>query len=273
MAKYFKILFIILILGIVGYSISLSLNNKTVLRILADALDNLSHIEFYESLANPTVKYVKVAEGSRKEQVAALLTDKFNWDEKSVADFMGYDELRAVKFEGKYFPDVYLVPRDINGADMKRVMNQRFLKKTSTLDEKISTSTVNMDRIVTIASIIQREAAGKSDMNLISGIIWNRLWRGMSLQMDATLQYVKGTEENGWWPQVTSADKHLDSPYNTYQNEGLPPSAIASPGLAAIAAAMNPQKTKCLYYLHKNRQIYCSATYAEHKRNIDKYLK
>ena len=90
--------------------------------------------------------------------------------------------------------------------------------------------------------------------------------------MDATLQYVKGTE-NAWWPTVASKDKHIDSPYNTYKNKGLPPSPIANPGLAAITAALNPSTTDCLYYLHSNDRIYCSKTYKEHKEKIEKYLK
>ena len=123
-----------------------------------------------------------------------------------------------------------------------------------------------------IASIIQREAGGKKDMRLISGIIWNRIFAGMRLQMDATLQYAKGNEEEGWWPQVDPKDKNIDSPYNTYKYDSLPPTAIANPGMAALEAAYNPQKTSCMYYLHdKKGNIHCSKTYAEHKRNIEKY--
>jgi len=133
---------------------------------------------------------------------------------------------------------------------------------------------LNEDTVIKIASIIQREAASKSDMALISGIIWNRIFSGMKLQIDATLQYAKGNEEDGWWGQVSSADKKIKSPYNTYLNIGLPPSAIANPGLSAITAAYNPQKTDCLFYLHdKNKKIHCSKTYEEHKANIAKYYK
>ena len=109
-------------------------------------------------------------------------------------------------------------------------------------------------------------------MNLISGIIWNRIFKGMKLQIDATLQYAKGSEEAGWWREVTSEDKKIKSSYNTYLHIGLPPSAIANPGLNAITAAYNPQKTKCMFYLHdKNRNIHCAVTYEEHKKNIEKY--
>ncbi|MES2408715.1 MAG: endolytic transglycosylase MltG [Patescibacteria group bacterium] len=269
---HFKVVFIILFTTLIGFSVAFTLSNKSTMKFVADVIDNFSHPEFYEALANPTVRYVKVAEGLRKEEIESALDDKFAWDATDTADFLGHDEFRQNKFEGKYYPDVYLIPRDASGAEVKQMMNERFAKNYAEVKSGISTSTISTDRVLAIASIIQREAAGKSDMNLIAGIIWNRLFAGMPLQMDATLQYVKGVEGD-WWPDVLSKDKKLDSPYNTYQNKGLPPSPIANPGLAAITAALNPQKTDCIYYLHSKGQIYCSKTYAEHLKNIEKYLK
>jgi UPF0755 protein len=109
-------------------------------------------------------------------------------------------------------------------------------------------------------------------MKLISGIIWNRIFKGMKLQMDATLQYAKGNEEEGWWKEVNPEDKKIDSSYNTYLHVGLPPAPIANPGIAAIDAAYNPEKTECLFYLHdKKGKIHCSRTYEEHKKNIAIY--
>lgn len=272
-SHHFKVMFIIVFVTLFGFSVAWTSGNQRAMRIIAEAIDNLSHVEFYQALANPSVKYVKVAEGLRKEQIVNMLDSKFEWNDEDVQDFLGHDEFREKKFEGKYYPDVYLIPRDATGSEIKQMMNQRFNSKYNDIKSSMSTSTLNTDTILTIASIIQREAAGKTDMNLISGIIWNRIFKGMNLQMDATLQYAKGTEENGWWPRVLSKDKFIDSPYNTYKNKGLPPSPIANPGVAAIAAALNPQSTKCLFYLHSNRQIYCSITYEGHIKNIDTHLK
>jgi UPF0755 protein len=93
----------------------------------------------------------------------------------------------------------------------------------------------------------------------------------MKLQIDATLQYAKGDEEE-WWPQVSPEDKKIDSPYNTYLTANLPPTPISNPGKAAIEAAYNPQTTSCLFYLHdRNRIIHCSATYQGQLNNIAKY--
>ena len=273
MRFHFKIIFIIVAVFILGESAYISSYNKTIRGFVADTLENLSHPEFYQALANPTISYVNVPKGMRKEQIAEIAEKRFHWSASSTEEFLGYDEKRDAKFEGKYYPGIYLVARKISGHGLKETMNSRFENKYDDIEESAATSTASRETIINIASIIEREAAGKGDMRLVSGIIWNRLKRGMNLQMDATLQYAKGSEENGWWPDVEPKDKNIDSPYNTYKYKGLPPSPIANPGEDAIAAALNPEKTSCLYYLHKNGKIYCSATYAEHKRKIDLYLK
>jgi UPF0755 protein len=127
---------------------------------------------------------------------------------------------------------------------------------------------------IKIASLVQREAAGESDMPLIAGIIWNRLLQGMPLAIDATIQYAKGGTDDDYWTPLVKGDTKMDSLYNTYLHKGLPPTPIANPGLPAILAVLNPAKTDCLYYLHDSSgTIHCAATYAEHQKNIEKYLK
>jgi len=111
-------------------------------------------------------------------------------------------------------------------------------------------------------------------MHLISGIIWNRLNTGMPLQIDATMQYTRGKNSEGsWWGSVDIREKQSDSPYNTYLYKGLPPTPICSPGIDYIEAALNPEPTDCLFYLHDSTgQIHCAKTYTQHKLNILKYL-
>ncbi|MFA6177536.1 MAG: endolytic transglycosylase MltG [Candidatus Paceibacterota bacterium] len=229
----------------------------------------LTRLSFYMSLANPSMRIVKVEEGLRKEEVAQVVANKLGWNTQEKEDF-----IKSANVEGYFFPKTYLIYKDDNPSTVKTTMLDEFNKQVSKVKKPKSKQTINEDTAIKIASIIQREAAGKKDMNLISGIIWNRIFNGMKLQIDATLQYAKGSEENGWWQQVDSKDKKIDSSYNTYLHAGLPPGPIASPGLAAISAAYNPQKTKCLFYLHdKNRKIHCTSTYEEHKKNIETYLK
>jgi UPF0755 protein len=262
--------FIVLFFVIGGvYSLNFSVSSNFKNR-LALAVTSLFEAEFYESLANPSVAYVKVQEGLRKEELAMKLADRFDWDQSDIEDFYAYDQIRDRKFEGRYFPDTYLVPKEVSGKEMRELMTERFNLKIANLKKQAEKKNLNFDSVIIIASIIQREATA-TDMKLISGVIWNRIFSGMKLQMDATLQYAKATEEN-WWPRVVPEDKKIASVYNTYKNIGLPPSPIANPGLAAIEATINYQKTPCFYYFHKNRKIYCSKTYAEHKSKIDTYL-
>ena len=231
-------------------------------------------MSFYENLANPSVKVVRVNEGLRKEEVAEIVATKLGWDESEKEEFINaHIALDTDNLEGHYFPKTYMFLRGQNPFQVSTTMFYEFSKQTEKIRTQKRTNLINPDTAVKIASIIQREASGKGDMKLISGIIWNRLFNGMKLQMDATLQYAKGTEDNGWWTKVKSSDKNIDSPYNTYMHRDLPPSPIANPGLAAIEAAYNPIKTECLYYLHdRQKRIHCSKTYEQHKRNISRYL-
>lgn len=234
---------------------------------------DLMSLSFYESIANPSVKIIQIKEGLRKEEIAEIMADRLGWDESEKEEFVNaHIALSTDNLEGHYFPKTYMILRGENPFQVSTTMFYEYSKQTEKIKKNKQAKIINPDTALKIASIIQREAAGKHDMKLISGIIWNRLFNGMRLQIDATLQYAKGNEEDGWWKMVNPKDKNIDSPYNTYLYKDLPPSAIANPGLAAIEAAYNPDKTTCLYYLHdKNRKIHCSKTYAEHKRNIDKY--
>jgi UPF0755 protein len=95
----------------------------------------------------------------------------------------------------------------------------------------------------------------------------------MRLQIDATLQYAKGSNpQHVWWPKVTPSDKYIASAYNTYKNEGLPPAPIANPSMEAIIAALNPKKTDCMYYFHdKKAGFHCTKTYEEHVALLKEY--
>ncbi len=234
---------------------------------------DLLSLEFYQNLANPSVRMIYIQEGWRKEQVAESVGKKLGWDEDEKKEFLNaHIALGKETSEGFYFPQNYMILKDAEPKDVSKLMISTYDKKTSQIKKGRTSRILNEDTALIVASIIQREAAGKHDMRLISGIIWNRIFSGMKLQMDATLQYAKG-DEDLWWPQVKSEDKFIISPYNTYKNNSLPPTAIANPGFAALEAAYNPQKTSCIFYLHdKYRRIHCSKTYEEHLRNIEKYL-
>lgn len=231
---------------------------------------------FLAAVIAPEYTYVTVEEGLRREQVAESVAKQLKWTEDDKIAFLNEKPICSFRGgEGYFFPGVYLVAKDDTPEMLRVRMEQRLYEVLATLTNEDSVEVLNVRQILTIASLIQREAAGKHDMKLISGVIWNRLFDEMPLQIDATLQYVKADQDNTtWWPIVKPKDKSLNSPYNTYKNKGLPPGPIANPGRAAIEAALNPLDTTCLYYIHdRTRTIRCAETYEAHKRNISYYLK
>lgn len=231
----------------------------------------LANLSFYENLANPSMRIIRISEGLRKEEVANIISKKLNWSEKDENKFLNTNLAYAQEnLEGKYFPKTYMIHKDSEPEMVSKTMTDEFRKRVKAVKKPKSALIVNENVVLIVASMIQREAGGKSDMKLISGIIWNRVFDGMKLQIDATLQYAKGNEDK-WWPRVEPKDKKIKSPYNTYMYD-MPPSPISNPGIAAIEAAYNPQKTSCMFYLHdKKRNIHCAKTYEQHKRNIERY--
>lgn len=227
-----------------------------------------------ELSAGPDLKWVTVVEGMRKEQIGEKLQEALEWTDGELENWNEtYTAMTFDYVEGVYFPDTYLIPVSESGLKIANRMINNFNEKFAPYSEKFAKKDIIWTTGLKLASLIQREAGGTSDMKLISGILWNRLEASQRLEVDATVQYAKGKTDGKWWPQVSGSDiQSIDSPYNTYKNKGLPPHPIANPGIVAIEAALNPQETDCFYYLHSRRQIYCSKTYEEHLENIEKYL-
>lgn len=224
----------------------------------------------------PYMKWVVVPEGLRKEETADLLQKDLGWTDATKNQFLNaYQTLGGNDYqEGVYFPDTYLLPVDETGTQIAQRFITQFNESFAPYAKEAAAQNIKWTTALKIASIIQREAAGTSDMALISGIIWNRLLKNMPLDIDATIEYARGNTGQGYWAPLAVADLKINSPYNTYLHRGLPPTPISNPGLAAMNAALNPQTTTCLYYLHDaNRVIHCANTYAEQKLNIEQYLK
>lgn len=139
--------------------------------------------------------------------------------------------------------------------------------------------------LLKVASLVQREAAGKEDMPIIAGVIWNRLLNDQKLDIDATVQYARDSQQayrNGtyvgldtWWAPISGDDtRSIDSPFNTYQHKGLPPRPITNPGTDAIEAVLYPADTSCFYYIHDDSgTIHCAETLEAHQDNIETYLR
>lgn len=237
---------------------------------------SMSAWQIAEVLRNePYMKWVVIPEGFRKEEIAELFVKNLNWSEEAKNKWINiYTAEDSDHKEGVYFPDTYLIPVDEAPLDVAKRLRARFEEKFAPYAEEAVEENVKWTTLVKLASLVQREANGKEDMSLIAGILWNRLLKDMRLEVDATLQYVRGDLGDGYWAPVSKEDKQIESPYNTYKNKGLPPTPICNPGLFAIEAALHPASTTCLYYLHDGSgEIHCSDTYEGHKQNIEKYLK
>ena len=221
---------------------------------------NMSLVEIVNQLIKgPREVWVTIPEGLRREEVAQKFAAAFGRDQTFVTQFL----TSSSGEEGYLFPDTYLFPKDASASAV-------VTKTLDTFDTKVPT--VTHDQLV-MASLIERETKGEPERPVVAGILYKRIEIGMPLQVDASIQYVMGNAKIGWWPQVLLDDRKIKSAFNTYLNLGLPPAPIANPGLSAINAAINPQVSDYLYYLHDPKGIiHYAVTIDEHNANIKKYL-
>lgn len=220
-----------------------------------------------ETLTHGTLDvWVAVPEGYRAEEIAELLAQKTPTFTQTWRDVLN-------QHEGYLFPDTYLIPKDADVELVVSIMRKNFEQKFATLPPLKNKLT--RKEVVTIASLIEREAKFPEDRPLVASVILNRLAIGMKLDIDATVQYILGYQEDEkrWWKKhLTNKDLAIDSPYNTYRNPGLPPTPIANPGLASLRAVVNPVGTNYLYYVSdKNGRNHYAETIEEHRENIKKY--
>jgi cell division protein YceG involved in septum cleavage len=216
---------------------------------------------------------ITINPGLRKEQVAALFAKKLGWDLGEQKQFIQLPPISTDQLdEGTISPGDYSIGSGDSILAVQQQVGGRFQSEVLSRYTPAVQKVVPLNQGLTIASIIERETSDPEEMRIISGIIWNRLFAGMKLQMDSTIQYSKATGKGTWWPQVAPKDKYIDSPYNTYQHSGLPPGPISEPSTAAVLAALNPAKTSCMFYFHDDDgMIHCSDTYEQHVATLKKY--
>ena len=168
--------------------------------------------------------------------------------------------------EGFLFPKTYDFFAGATSGDVIKKMLAQFDKEARGLpwNDYKSLGLKSKYQVLIVASMIEREARFADDRPRIARVIYNRLKKGMPLQIDATVEYALGTYK----PKLTFDDLKVDSPYNTYLHTGLPPTPIASPGLASIEAALSPQSGNWLYYLVCDKEGHHAFTssYAEFLR-------
>lgn len=174
------------------------------------------------------------------------------------------------RLEGYLFPDTYEVFPGISAAAVIDLMLRRFATVTEEINLAAGAARqgLSLHQAVTLASLVEREAKLATERPLIAGVLYNRLRRGMPLQVDATVEYALGEHRE----RILYRDLEVASPYNTYRVRGLPPGPIAAPGKASLLAVIYPQQTDYLYYVAKPDGSHAFArTLAEHNANKHRY--
>ncbi len=213
---------------------------------------------------------VTVLEGWRIEEIAdelfkqGILTDRETF----------LNEARRISAEGFLFPSTYYMPKDMPPLEVLRVMYQEYEKHILPLiNSPLNQTTLKEKEIITLASIVEREAVFNDERPKIAAVYLNRLKIGKRLEADPTVQYALGysdKEQRYWKKGLTYGDLKYDSPYNTYRYAGLPPTPIASPGINSVKAVLNPEPDfEALYFVADNtgRHIF-SKTYHQHLQTI-----
>ncbi|MET9762773.1 endolytic transglycosylase MltG [Streptomyces sp. NPDC006372] len=172
--------------------------------------------------------------------------------------------------EGYLFPATYPLREKARPEEILTLMvdtaNQKF--NGAPLAAGAQRNAMNVYQAVTVASIVQAEAATEADMGKVARVVFNRLERGMPLQMDSTVNYALGRSTL----RTTTNDIRIDSPYNTYQRMGLPPTPIDNPGEAAMRAAVNPPPGDWLYFVTvRPGDTRFTADFAQHQRNVAEF--
>jgi UPF0755 protein len=238
---------------------------------------------------------VQLTEGFWAKQMAAEFEDKLGIDKQELLDLWNskefINELKAdywfitdeiltnkaakVLLEGYLYPDTYFFFKGSNAEQVTYKLLDRFDEVMTPWKDKIAGTEFTLNEMLTLASIVQFESGSYEEMPKIAGVFMNRLHDDMMLQSSVTVCYAIYNYTN--WEECESADNaKIDSPYNTYKVVGLPPGPIMNPSYHAIEAVIEYTKHDYYYFLNDvdgDGSVYYAATYEEHLKNVDKYLR
>ena len=251
------------------YSLNKSQNVEEILNVLNEG-------------SAPLGIKITIPEGYEVRNIIKKLNENLTIDSEKLLEYINDPSLfvneyeflkdpKIITLEGFLFPDTYYISEDLNEEEIIKIFLDRFnqIYIENYISEHILEKNISLNDFITMASIVEREAVKPEERAIISGIFYNRLGIDMPLQSCATVQYILKERK----PILSIADTKINSPYNTYINKGLPPTPIASPGLDAILATLNPHKTDYIYFVAKGDGGHeFSKTYEEHLRAKKKYL-
>ncbi len=235
-------------------------------------------VDVFRTLAEGRVEQVRVTlpEGLTARQMAGLL-DRAGVTDAEAFAALAYDPgapgrwgLPGPTLEGFLFPDTYRFARGLAPERVVAVLVDRFMEVAEPLRSDAERLGLDLLEWVTLASMVEAEAARDEERPLVAAVFLNRLGRGMRLESDPTVIYgLTGFDGN-----LTRAHLQVDHPYNTYTRAGLPPGPICNPGRASLEAAARPAEVDFLYFVSRNDGTHVfSRTYREHLRWVQRFQK
>ncbi|MGI6093307.1 MAG: endolytic transglycosylase MltG [Veillonellaceae bacterium] len=239
---------------------------------------NMTTEQIVKMLAQGQTAYrqITIPEGYNIDQIAKLV------EQQKIGDASKFKELAqnyapysymsgigvAYKAEGYISPNTYQVPRGTTEEQLLKILVKEFdTQFTPSMRERASEVGLSISEVITLASLVEKEAKLDGDRPIIASVFLNRLKQDMPLQSCATIQYILGYPK----AELSIKETQIESPYNTYQHMGLPPGPIANPGRASINAVLYPADTDYLYFVaDKEGAHHYSKSYQEHLELIDK---
>ncbi len=191
-------------------------------------------------------------------------------------DFLRKSGIQEDSAEGYLFPESYYLSKNSSPREIAQTFINQFWKiwKDNHFNKRLKEINSSVHEVVTLASIVELEAAVPEEKPIIASVFWNRLKRGIPLQADPTVKYGVLIEKKIKKRRLTWKDLRKSTPYNTYTLHGLPKGPIANPGLDSLRAVLYPKKTDYLYFVSKgNGRHYFSKTLKEHNRAVERYIK
>jgi UPF0755 protein len=251
---------------------------------------NMSMREIGEALQHSKVEEVAITipEGWRAEQVADLLGKQSILDGSvflaavrqgaAIDHPLLADRPAGMGYEGYLFPETYRLPVQAVPEDLLRRMLDTLQSRLPIGWEGMASAQgLSFYQVLTVASIVEREAVVPDERPAIASVYLNRIKQGMYLNADPTVQYAMGYQPDSgqWWKTPVTLEEYqsVNSPYNTYTNPGLPPGPICSPGASSIVAVLQPAQTDYLYFVARGDGGHVfAATLEEHERNVQTYM-
>jgi UPF0755 protein len=250
---------------------------------------NMNMREIAEALQHSRMQEVAITipEGWRAEQISDLLTADNIMDGSvflaavrqgvAIDHPLLADRPAGVGYEGYLFPETYRLPAQATSEDLlTRMLDTMESRLPIDWQSMASAQGLSFYEVLTVASIVEREAVVPDERPIIASVYLNRLQKGMYLEADPTVQYAMGyqPESGQWWktPVTLEEYENVNSPYNTYLYPGLPPGPICNPGISSILAVLQPTPTNYLFFLGRGDGSHIfSETFEEHERNVQLY--